>query len=94
MCIEALENQFPGSVRVRRLEAMLYEAEGSYKKAEDIYNEIIEKDDANMVSLYHVRTLYYLFLYLSLSPCDVAYAGPRLTTRQLANGEYVNGSGE
>lgn len=48
MCIEALEANFPGSIRVRRLEGMLYEAEGSFEKAREIYQEISEKDDANM----------------------------------------------
>ncbi|XP_076456472.1 ER membrane protein complex subunit 2-like [Babylonia areolata] len=48
MCIAALDAKFPGSVRVKRLEGMLLEAEGSYAKAAEIYQDISDKDDANM----------------------------------------------
>ncbi|KAK7475629.1 hypothetical protein BaRGS_00033122 [Batillaria attramentaria] len=47
-CIEALNAKFPGSVRVRRLEGMLLEAEGRYEQAREVYKAILDKDDANM----------------------------------------------
>ncbi|KAL8578877.1 hypothetical protein ACOMHN_022170 [Nucella lapillus] len=48
LCIEALEAKFPGSVRVKRLEGMCQEAEGRYAEASEIYQDISDKDDANM----------------------------------------------
>ncbi|PVD32057.1 hypothetical protein C0Q70_07484 [Pomacea canaliculata] len=47
-CIEALNAKFPNSVRVKRLEGLLLEAESKYERATELYNAILEKDDANM----------------------------------------------
>ncbi|KAK3087125.1 hypothetical protein FSP39_002027 [Pinctada imbricata] len=47
-CQEALGSKFPQSVRVQRLKGMIYEAAGRYHKAEEVYKEIIDKDETNM----------------------------------------------
>ncbi|CAL1530607.1 unnamed protein product [Lymnaea stagnalis] len=47
-CIQALENKFPKSIRVRRLQGMLYEAREEYSEAEEEYKSILEKDETNM----------------------------------------------
>uniref|UniRef100_A0A2C9KIV9 ER membrane protein complex subunit 2 n=1 Tax=Biomphalaria glabrata TaxID=6526 RepID=A0A2C9KIV9_BIOGL len=48
LCIQALDNKFPKSIRVRRLKGMLYEAREEYTDAEEEYNSILEKDETNM----------------------------------------------
>ncbi|KAH9489978.1 ER membrane complex subunit 2 [Bulinus truncatus] len=47
-CIQALDNMFPKSIRVRRLKGMLYEANEDYTDAEEEYKSILEKDETNM----------------------------------------------
>jgi len=46
-CIAALRNQFPKSIRVRRLNAMKFEATEQYEKALQKYEEILEEDETN-----------------------------------------------
>lgn len=46
-CIAALRNQYPKSIRVRRLNAMKFEASEQYAKALQIYNDILEEDETN-----------------------------------------------
>lgn len=46
-CIAALRNQFPKSIRVRRLNAMKFEATEQYGKALQKYEEILEEDETN-----------------------------------------------
>ncbi|KAL5014483.1 hypothetical protein ScPMuIL_008753 [Solemya velum] len=48
ICFEALSAKFPGSVRVRRLQGMKYEAEERYEYARREYDDILEEDNANM----------------------------------------------
>ncbi|XP_041362007.1 ER membrane protein complex subunit 2-like [Gigantopelta aegis] len=47
-CIEALLAKFPKSIRVRRLQGMLVEAEGRYDKAQELYDAILAEDPTNM----------------------------------------------
>ncbi|KAJ1635821.1 hypothetical protein T492DRAFT_964167 [Pavlovales sp. CCMP2436] len=46
-CIDVLAKRFPGSKRVRTLEAMALEAEGKFDEALARYNAILEDDPAN-----------------------------------------------
>lgn len=46
-CIAALRNQYPKSIRVRRLNAMKYEATEQYSKALQVYEDILEEDGTN-----------------------------------------------
>jgi len=46
-CIAALRNQYPKSIRVKRLHAMKFEATEQYEKALKRYNEILEEDETN-----------------------------------------------
>jgi len=46
-CIEALKIQFPGSLRVRKLQGLLLEVFEKFEKAEQLYKSIIEEDPTN-----------------------------------------------
>lgn len=46
-CIEALSKEFPKSLRVKKLEAMYFEANEDYETALDILNGIIKVDETN-----------------------------------------------
>nr|CAG4635036.1 EOG090X0CGE [Alona affinis] len=46
-CLSKLNHQFPDSLRVRRLKAMMYEAMERYDDALDILDSIIKKDETN-----------------------------------------------
>lgn len=46
-CIAALRNQYPKSIRVRRLNAMRFEATEQYDKALQKYEEILREDETN-----------------------------------------------
>ncbi|KAF7277816.1 ER membrane protein complex subunit 2-like [Rhynchophorus ferrugineus] len=46
-CIEILREEFPKSLRVRKLEAMYFEANEEYDKALDLLNAIIKVDESN-----------------------------------------------
>lgn len=46
-CIENLRKKFPNSLRVRKLEAMYFEAKEEFDKALDILNAIIKVDESN-----------------------------------------------
>ena len=48
-CIEVLAGRFPGSFRVRTLQAMAQEAGGRFNEALSAYNAILEDDPANTV---------------------------------------------
>ncbi|XP_059174388.1 ER membrane protein complex subunit 2-like [Physella acuta] len=47
-CIQQLNEKFPNSIRVARLQGMLHEAREEYSEAEDEYKSILEKDETNM----------------------------------------------
>jgi len=47
-CISLLDAQFPSSLRVRRLQGMMYEAMADYDKAEEEYKSILQLDQTNM----------------------------------------------
>jgi len=47
MCIDALKAKFPGSMRVRKLMGMKFEAEDKYENAMHIYEEIKLEDPTN-----------------------------------------------
>lgn len=47
-CIELLDQKFPQSLRVRRLQGMMFEALGEYDKAEEEYKNILELESTNM----------------------------------------------
>ena len=47
--LEALQGQFPNSRRTIVLEAMVYEYEGEYKDANDLYDELLNDDPTNSV---------------------------------------------
>jgi len=46
-CLEALRAQFPGSLRVARLQAMAMEAQGHTDEALTIYSRILREDETN-----------------------------------------------
>lgn len=46
-CIEELERDFPKSLRVKKYEAMFYEAQEKYDRALEILDTIIKIDDTN-----------------------------------------------
>lgn len=46
-CINKLQNNFPDSVRVLRLDAMKLEACGGYDDAMEVYEKLIERDPTN-----------------------------------------------
>jgi len=46
-CIAALRNQYPKSIRVKKLYAMKFEATEQYEKALQKYEEILEEDETN-----------------------------------------------
>lgn len=58
----ALKAQFSSSKRVRKLNAMRYEAVEDYQKALEIYESILEEDDTNAV----LKTKINLKIYLKL----------------------------
>ncbi|XP_060069117.1 ER membrane protein complex subunit 2-like [Ylistrum balloti] len=47
-CISVLKDNFPKSIRVDRLRGMLYEAQGRFNIAEEVYKSIIDRDETNM----------------------------------------------
>ncbi|KAF9916116.1 ER membrane complex subunit 2 [Lobosporangium transversale] len=49
-CIQALEQKFPGSARVRRLHGMKLEAEGELIQAGEIYKAILQEDETNILA--------------------------------------------
>ncbi|XP_068223077.1 ER membrane protein complex subunit 2-B-like isoform X2 [Palaemon carinicauda] len=46
-CLVSLNEQFPGSVRIRKLKAMRYEALERFDEAIDVYDSIIREDETN-----------------------------------------------
>jgi cytochrome c-type biogenesis protein CcmH/NrfG len=52
MQLDALKKQFPESVRVRRLEAMVKEAQGDARDATSAYKALIELDPTDAVRTY------------------------------------------
>ncbi|GIY94024.1 ER membrane protein complex subunit 2 [Caerostris extrusa] len=48
-CLEALDKQFPGSLRVRKLRAMEFEALERYDDALKLYDSILQHDESNSV---------------------------------------------
>ncbi|KAG8196762.1 hypothetical protein JTE90_014495 [Oedothorax gibbosus] len=48
-CLEALDKQFPGSLRVRKLRAMELEALERYDDALTLYDSILQHDESNSV---------------------------------------------
>ncbi|XP_070533693.1 ER membrane protein complex subunit 2-like [Ptychodera flava] len=48
-CIRDLERQFPNSIRVKKLKGMRLEALEKWEEALEIYNDILEEDEANAV---------------------------------------------
>jgi len=48
-CLKALKKQFPKSLRVKKLEGMIYEALEEWNKARETYNAILEEDPANLI---------------------------------------------
>jgi hypothetical protein len=49
LCINRLKAKFPSSQRVRKLEAMLHEAEGHFDAALAIYTEMLEDNPVDQV---------------------------------------------
>ena len=49
--ISTLSTQFPGSLRVKRLEGMMWEAKGETKLASTSYDEILAEDPSNLLAL-------------------------------------------
>jgi len=47
MCMDKLFANFPNSSRVKKLHAMMFEAQGYYDKAKDIYEELENEDPTN-----------------------------------------------
>ncbi|XP_054719635.1 ER membrane protein complex subunit 2-like [Uloborus diversus] len=48
-CLQALDAQFPGSLRVRKLRAMEFEALDRYEDALKLYESILQHDESNSV---------------------------------------------
>ena len=49
-CLSALHQQFPNSLRVKRLKGMRLEALEDWEKAEKIYSIILKEDPANLIA--------------------------------------------
>ena len=49
--LEILKAQFPNSLRVKRLEGMMWEAKGETKLASTSYDEILAEDPSNLLAL-------------------------------------------
>jgi len=47
-CIALLDQKFPQSLRVRRLQGMMFEAQAEYERAEEEYKSILKIDETNM----------------------------------------------
>lgn len=47
-----LEKRFPNSPRVALLLGMRFEAQGDVEKAKKVYDELLAKDETNVVRLY------------------------------------------
>lgn len=56
-CLNALEKRFTKSTRVQRLIGMRYEAEGKLGKAAQVYEEILEEDETNVVGWNEIYSL-------------------------------------
>lgn len=50
-CIETLLKKFPGSIRVGRLQGMLYEANGAWSEAEKVYTRLLADSPLDQVIL-------------------------------------------
>ncbi|KAJ1675448.1 tetratricopeptide repeat domain-containing protein [Spiromyces aspiralis] len=48
ICLETLQKRFPGSLRVRRLHGLLYEANREFDRAEKEYRSILEAEPNNI----------------------------------------------
>lgn len=46
-CFHLLEEKFPGSSRVAYLQGLIFEADGCYTKALELYGELLKKDETN-----------------------------------------------
>nr|SVE84484.1 EOG090X0CGE [Daphnia pulex] len=57
-CLSKLNQEFPDSLRVKRLKAMKYEASEKYEHALDILDLIIKKDETNAASRKRKVTIY------------------------------------
>ena len=76
VCSEALNKRFPDSVRVKRLLGMQYEFNKEYKKALDLYNNLLQSNPSNLLVLkrkvcnsmsLNVSCFLFAFIFLSAS---------------------------
>ena len=73
VCSEALNKRFPDSVRVKRLLGMQYEFNKEYKKALDLYNNLLQSNPSNLLVLKRkvcnsILPFFAVCVSLSLSP--------------------------
>ena len=62
--IQALQKQFPDSVRVNRIQGMFYEAKGQFQEAITLYDELLKKDLTNIAIMKRkVSTVLKKFSY-------------------------------
>ncbi|CEM11632.1 unnamed protein product [Vitrella brassicaformis CCMP3155] len=57
-CMSALRSKFAGSIRLRRLEGMVKEAQGDYQGAKQIYQKILEEKPEDMLTRKRFIALY------------------------------------
>jgi hypothetical protein len=70
LCINRLKAKFPSSQRVRKLEAMLHEAEGHFDAALAIYSEMLEDNPVDQVR-------HCTVLYCTVRDCTACSRWPR-----------------
>jgi len=101
-CIENLTKEFPNSLRVKKLEAMYFEANEDFETAIDILNNIIKVDDSNSgarkrkIALYKaqgktVDAIKELTDYLKVFMAD-AEAWQELSELYIAEQDFAKGA--
>ena len=66
MCSEALNKQFPDSIRVKRLLGMQYEFNKEYNKALELYQNLLTVNPSNLLLL---KRKVFIIVYFSIFCC-------------------------
>ena len=70
MCSEALNKQFPDSIRVKRLLGMQYEFNKEYNKALELYQNLLTVNPSNLLLL---KRKVLIIVYFSIFCCAVSF---------------------
>mmetsp|Transcript_21647 Transcript_21647/g.43238 ORF Transcript_21647/g.43238 Transcript_21647/m.43238 type:complete len:331 (+) Transcript_21647:20-1012(+) len=81
-CVSMLKKRFPDSVRVLRLRGLILEASAGYEEANEIYDEMLKRNPANLYALKRkhciekakdpASSVPSLLLYLDNNPSDAS----------------------